>query len=443
VTSPVITPALAPDDQIIGRDLLLDPQRAGAHLAALLDLPGTPVASLVRAKYRINENLRVSYRLDTAAGQVTVSGRTFPAGRSAAVYAKALAEAASSSGPLRRIPPVLHDPAHGAVWWVLPADRRLRQLAEVLEPRDVVRAALSLPGWTHTEVAEYSPERSLTVRASDRSGAVAGYVKAYAPGTADLAALRRRYDLVAGRLARTGRLRAPRVTAIAADRNLLVLEPMPGRGWGLLGDGEALEAIAALGSALGHLHTTPWQEAGAGLAPFGRLHPSRVRRSAELVAHARPDVAAAITALADDLLATQPAGDEAGDPVMLHGDCHPKNALFGQGALALIDLDQAGLGPAAADLGSLLARLASGTVLGERPAAIEPAMASAFLAAYAEIAPLPSQAVLRWHVAACLVAERAIRAVNRVQAQVLPRLPELISTARAVLDGDRWHGGRP
>ena len=44
-------------------------------------------------------------------------------------------------------------------------------------------------------------------------------------------------------------------------------------------------------------------------------------------------------------------------------------------------------------------------------------------------AALPSAASLRWHYAAALVAERAIRAVNRVNLRSLARLDELVALA--------------
>ena len=144
--------------------------------------------------------------------------------------------------------------------------------------------------------------------------------------------------------------------------------------------------------------------------------------SAHLVAVGRPDVAAAAIRLADRLADGPPPG---GPQVALHGDCHPKNALLAGDSIALIDLDQAGVGPAAADIGSLIARLHADGDTG--------AMRSAFLSGYQAVRPLPPDRSLRWHTAAALVAERGVRAVNRVHLPTLDRLPELLETADDVL----------
>ncbi len=94
-------------------------------------------------------------------------------------------------------------------------------------------------------------------------------------------------------------------------------------------------------------------------------------------------------------------------------------------SIALIDLDQAGAGVAAADVGSLIARLIADGDTGT--------MRSAFLSGYQAVRPLPPAGSLRWHTAAALVAERGVRAVNRVHLPTLDRLPELLKTADDVL----------
>jgi len=85
--------------------------------------------------------------------------------------------------------------------------------------------------------------------------------------------------------------------------------------------------------------------------------------------------------------------------------------------VALIDLDQAGIGPAAADVGSLLARLVStrvvdGTDTGD--------LSAAFLDGYAEVRPIPEAQALVWHTSAAMLAEVAMRAVNRVRPEARP-----------------------
>ncbi len=78
----------------------------------------------------------------------------------------------------------------------------------------------------------------------------------------------------------------------------------------------------------------------------------------------------------------------------------------------MIDFDQGGSGAAAADMGSVLGTLLTTQLL--RPDTAVDGLGAAFLDGYRAVRALPSGAELRWYTAAALVAERAIRAVNRV-----------------------------
>jgi aminoglycoside phosphotransferase (APT) family kinase protein len=127
--------------------------------------------------------------------------------------------------------------------------------------------------------------------------------------------------------------------------------------------------------------------------------------------------------LVSALLASAPG---AGPGVLLHGDLHPKNVLVHDDGVSLVDLDQAGAGPAAAELGSTLARLWA-----PRPG--EPAdpttaalAADALLDAYGRP---PARRALVWHAAAALLVERAARAVSRVDAATLAELDRVLATA--------------
>jgi phosphotransferase family enzyme len=392
---------LAPDATLPARDLLLDQDAAGEHLAGLL---GREVAGceLVRVKYRIGESLRVTYRIDRSE---VVTVRTFRPGESRSAYRKAAG------------PGVWHDPELDAVWWAFPADRRLRQLADLLGPGPEL-AALA-PGWVAGELVEYSPERAAIFRALDAEGTVVGYAKAYAPGTVDVLERSRRYARIAAALA--DGFAAPQPLGASADRAVLVLQPMPGVEWGQLSGPALAAAMGRLGAAIATLHAAGPRVAD-GLPRFGRLDVRRVVHSAHLVAVGRPDVAATVVRLADRLADGPPPG---GPQVPLHGDCHPRNALLAGDSIALIDLDQAGTGVAAADIGSLVARLVADGDTGP--------MRAAFLSGYRAVRPLPPDGSLRWHTAAALVAERAVRAVNRVHLPTLDRLPQLLDTADDVL----------
>ena len=122
-------PLLAPDPAIPYRDLLLDAGATAAHLGGLLGADiGVDDVSLVRAKYRIGESLRVSYSVDLGGIAQRCTARVFQRGESARAHRKALRDVACAPGGR---PGVLHDPDADAVWWLFPNDRRLRDIDRV------------------------------------------------------------------------------------------------------------------------------------------------------------------------------------------------------------------------------------------------------------------------------------------------------------------------
>ena len=289
---------LAADAALPARDLLLDQDAAGEHLARLLgrDVTG---CELVRVKYRIGESMRVTYRLVADGERELLTVRAFRPGQSGSAYRKAAG------------PGVWPDPALDAVWWAFPADRRLRGLADLLSPGPEL-AALA-PGWVAGELVEYSPERAATFRALDATGTAVGYAKAYAPGTVDVVERSDRYARIAAVLAAgggAGGFAAPVPLGRSEARTVLVLQPMPGVEWGQLTGPALAAAMGRLGSAIATLHAAG--AAADGLPRFGRLDVRRVVHSAHLVAVGRPDVSAAAIRLADRLAdgaaARRPAG---------------------------------------------------------------------------------------------------------------------------------------
>jgi len=380
VTAPAGRRLLAPDAAVPERDLLLRPT---------VDVVPVPAATIevVRCKYRVGESLRVVYRLD---GERLVSVR-------------------AGGGRAPR-------------WWVFPDDRRLVDVAGMLRPDPAAPLAASL-GWCRSELVEYAPERSLTVRALDRSGTVVGYAKRYAPGSVDSGALAARYAAVAGHLHVAPGVSSPRPLARADD--LVVLEPMTGT---VLAELRVdADRAAAVGAAIAWVHgATP----PSATPTFPRLSPARLTGAAAAVERAVPAAAAATRRLLDAL---RRAHRPPGGCVLLHGDCHPKNALVDGERVSLVDLDQAGLGSAAADLGSLLARGHVATLLRSRSPVEDAAVAGAFVAGYRSVRTPPPDAAIRWHVAAALLGEQAVRAVSRVRPDVLAVLPSLLDRAQEVL----------
>jgi Ser/Thr protein kinase RdoA (MazF antagonist) len=114
---------------------------------------------------------------------------------------------------------------------------------------------------------------------------------------------------------------------------------------------------------------------------------------------------------------------------------HLKNGLLQARRIALIDLDQVGVGPAAADLGSAIAGMRFNALVGDETARGE-RLQQALLDGYASLRELPDRDALRWHTAAALLSERALRSVNRIRPDGLAHLGAVIADARAVLRGE-------
>jgi len=386
---------LAPDPAVPQRDALLDERQMAALLGRNLDGEPTPRCERVNAKYRVGESLRVAYRV----GGRVVAGRTFP-GRSAQVFERA---SAAAFGPE---PTVLHAPELETVFWTFPNDRRLTALRlladgslERLTGHRDVKATL----------VAYAPERAATVRCT-AGGRVVAYVKLH-------------WDAAERELARTRTaalaigpddeyVRVPRVLVAWIANGALALEPLRG---------ERLDALhppplERLGTALARLHE---------IAPpprrFDRVDPHRLDRAVEVIRRARPDCATAAERLCERLAAR--AVDGRGAPVHLHGDTNLRNALLDGDRVALVDLEDAAAGPAAADLGFILAGLQARNPEGER----------ALLRGYARLAPVPDPAELRWHAAASALARIAVPAVGRVRPALLANLHALLTEAAALV----------
>lgn len=409
---------LAHDPRLPYRDLLLDPEVAGRRLALRLrsgwaaDVSG---CELTRVKYRVGESLRVVYRLRVDGDEQLVAARMFTGGASAEIYRKAAARAV----PSRSLRPVARDAELDTVIWTFPNDRKLDNLTAL----DVVPAGLrgKLPRrWQRSQLVAYAPEKSATARCLDPLGETIAYVKAYALPEAERHA--RVLEHVRSHPLTSGRLRVPAVLGRSDSYRMLWLEAIEGRQLAELRGDELARGLEAFGSALAILHGLP----ATGLAPFARLEVPRLRVAAEVIGRARPELVDVAARLAARLAATRPPE---GRPVHLHGDVHPRNVLVDQGRLALIDLDQAGAGQPAADLGSVLARIGQDLELGVLDPAGAAEAGGRFLRAYAATRPLPDAASLRWHTAAALLAERALRAVNRVIPLTLPHLGALLTQA--------------
>jgi hypothetical protein len=421
-------PALAPDPAVPARDTLLDGRAMTARLSQLLGGDGPVRISRYgrgRVKYRIGDSLRVVHELHVGGRRLLVTGRSFRDGRSHEAFERALSRE-QAAGPLRG---VAHDPDLETVFWTFPNDRKLRDLARLADGSELL-SELTGRRVSRTELAAYAPEKSATVACLDRaSGLPVAYAKLYA-SQVEAEHARRVHDVLFERVgALDAGLRLPSVLGYAPQERILVVEALPGRRIDTVRGADRLAAMRAFGTAIGALHGLGIPEEIPG---FTRLEPQRQLAAGELIAAARPDVADAALRLAAGL-ATDPPAADGSPPVCLHGDVHFKNGLLADERVSLIDLDQAGAGSPAADLGSAIAKLRYQSLLtgdGRRVRLMEQAL----LDGYRSRRHLPGAAELRWHIAAALLSERALRAVNRVRLDGLALLPAIVDEALAVLD---------
>lgn len=418
-----MTAGLDRDPAVPQRDLLLEPALVAERLERSLGR-GAPLGiescRRLRVKYRVGVRLRVVHRVRARTASFDVAASTFPSlERSARAYAEAL-ERAVACGPVR---PVAHDPELTTVFWTFPNDRKIAGLPALAAPAPEL--ARLHPGWSRSELASYAPEKSATVRCLDEAGRTVGFAKAYAGEEG--ARARFVHDALARSLGPDDpHLCLPRALGYSQRLRTVLVESVDGLPLHAPGAPDPRTGYRRLGRALARLHALPPPDD----ARFRRADPDRLEVAGDLIGSVRGDVAAPARQLAHEL------GQRLGGPgedVCLHGDVNFRNALLQNGRVALIDLDQVATGPAAAELGSVLASLRYGGRVGLlRPASV-PELCESLLAGYSELRPLPGEDALRAYTAAALLGERALRVVTRVRPEGLRCLPALLADAAEVL----------
>ena len=405
---------LAPDPALPQRDLLLDDQQMAARLSLMIsdrDAALIDRCEKLRIKYRIGESLRVLYRLAVDGSTHLIAMKAFagPCAETADGISKVFEwqSAQFVDADLR------------AAFWMFPNDRKIRHLSLLLEMPGTL-ATLLAGKWRRSECVVYVPEKCATVRCHDGDDKTIAYAKMYA--AAEGQSLGETYLQLASVCTHV-------VKPLEYSRlhQLLLLEAVPGDRIADLKNKDLSDGFAHLAQALAALHSAPIPNQ---LPRFRRHDPHRLRNCARIIGMARPDVAPVANELEHELRSTIPAEESL---VCLHGDVHPKNGIALNGLVTLIDLDQSGTGPAAADLGSLLALLHYNWRIGLITRRRQRELARTFLHAYAGSRQLPTQKSLSWHTAAALLSERALRSVNRIRPEGLLHLAQLLDDAKEIL----------
>ena len=415
---------LAPDSAVPQRDRLLDPHEMQHQLGALYNGRRIERPSAIRVKYRVGDSLRVLYRIPMpGSADVLLSARTFPAGSSALEMPRAKNVAhGAAAGPLVSAIPEL-----ATAFWTFPRDHRLCQIAALLRPSRDLSGELG-GAWIRSQLVGYAPGKSAVVACMGAGGSQVGYAKLYATPHEAGRAFDLHADIWKTASARTG-VRLPRPLALVPSRHVVISEVARGTRLTDLSPVDARRGAALLGTAIAQFHAMAVPPMAP---PFRRAGTASLRRAADLIGTARPDLRASAAKLAGDLAARAP-GDTG--TVLLHGDLHLKNALMDADGLWLIDLDQAASGPAAADIGSFLALLRSRAVVGLLAWNDLAELEREFVGAYGAVRRLPPQRVIDWHTSAALLGERALRAISRMRRPMLRSLEALVHEAERVFRG--------
>lgn len=401
---------LAPDPALPQRDLLLDETVMAQYLSRLVTphgALGVQSCERLRTKYRVGTSLRVLYQVEGLEQSYRIAARAFP-----------------KAHRIDRQSTEIHATELNTSFWLFPNDRKIRNLS-VLD--DIPCELRNVQGqqWTKSRIVGHAPEKSLTAQCIGENDAVLAYAKIYAGDEG-----RQTFDTYVHVNAELDKshLRVPRALSYSDNHRLLLLESLPGVSLSALRSWQRKHSFFLLGKALRSLHViTPpsW------LPRSTRLTPEALMRATATISQARPDVAVMVQRLNDRLLQRHRAVCE-DEPALLHGDVHPKNILLNNDRVYLLDLDQAAVGNAIVDLASVIAGLYCASCVGTLTWGEAVSLRRNLLAGYG---PLKDSAALQWHVGAALLTERALRSVTRIRLESLQRLPDILATAEAVLNG--------
>lgn len=382
----------------------------------------------LRLKYRFGESLRAVYRVHAGARTWLVSSRTRLNGPGTIESSPI-----DPCGPLRG---AWH--SHGAAcdFWTFPNDRR-GSWAQSLADSEALVARVFPHRQVSVTVRAVSPERAVIARVVDtethetvaylkmlRAGAAA-YARAMIEALHETVAIRP-VPLVPPRLLCVDRASvgsAPTSGDQQTSGDTLLIEPVSGTHLHAL-KAEHLEgAFRSLGESMAALHSLP---APPWLPSIDSCGPERRLAAESLVRRARPSLAPVARRLASRLDVSSPPPAA---PVWVHGDMNALNWLVAGDRVHLIDFDQAGRGPAAADIGGVLAWMCTKTVEGHWSLDRERHLQRALFDGYARVRPLPSRAELTWFRSAALLVERVSRAISRYRTRQLAHLPAILAAA--------------
>jgi streptomycin 6-kinase len=379
------------DAELVARDLalpglavLLDPARFASTLAASLRDAGSDAAvggaDLVYLRYKPMTSCLAAYRVDVGGFAAHVHAKAHAAA-DGEKYAKARGRLGRHDGDLG-VPGVAWDDVLVAVRG-FPNDLVLRRLPKVATTsarrgRFLARVAPGVASLWAADVVtlKYKAERRFVGRL-DVEGRPRALLKLYGPD--DFGRAR------AGLLSASGLADAPRLIGASRAAGALLTSWHAGRPLHDLdgATGAVAAASRAAGASLRRLHGRP-TGALADTSP-GR-HAGAVLAAAEAVAFLVPPLASRVRRLAEDVAAE--ISSNAHDRVALHGDFSGDQVIVApDGAVTIIDLDEAAVGPAGIDLGTFFAQLERDRTLGRVPRERSEALSAGLLEGHGATPP--------------------------------------------------------
>ena len=341
-------------------------------------LPGREVIDLSqqRVRYKPGKECRVHYRLKIAPeGEekplhqiVTI---TFRNGRALEEIA---ARATGVNGAMRG--KTLFVPDYACLVEFFPADYRLSGLARAVDADAMAEQLRSGGG----ELATASVARVRLVRYRPGFTCVLRYTlepegggkqfevmgKVY-PGIEEAAEMRRKLTSLSEQAAPEG-LAIPRPLDLPQEDNLVLMEKVPGANMDKLllataSEEEAAPLVDLAAQSLASFHELQLE---ARLARTLESEFRRLGRRLGRIQRIAPDLAAKASALTGALdeskLVARPE-----ELRLIHGDFKPNQFLVEDGRAALVDLDRAGIGDPAVDVGNFMAVLRKKSVVNKQP----------------------------------------------------------------------------
>jgi len=375
------------DHAIPGLAMVLDPDTFATALRRAAPDADLRTAQITYRRYKPQNFCRVAYRLDVAGAELDLDVRACRPEDLASWLGDR--DGLQVTGPLGHGRIVLEDRA--IVVNVFPNDLKLPQLHHLADPGKRERVLRKLlpdhPGLWQGELRclRYRPERRYVAELR-AEGETRALLKSYTPR----AFTRSKHNAKAFHSGPT--LRIARLLGCSDRRRLLAFEWLPGR---LLFDLLAapkldLQAVTATGAALAALHAQ---------VPEGLVSWTPEATIADLLSLSLelgficPELACRADKLArgfTEQLAAGPARQ-----CTIHGDFTAKQVLVNQQEVAIIDLDWAGRGDPAGDLGNAIAQAERCALSGELSATRVELFRDALLEGYARTnRPLPERITL-------------------------------------------------